>query len=251
MAALPALSGWSVRLFSFARRPAGSTPGPAALVANMMDATQDSIFAAELRPFPEPVDGKIGTAPFLEAAAGIVKLVELLGQVFAPVRYDINGNIQKLTAKYNEDAKKFEFLNDMLLSERAQGGKATAIDALLWLRRALHFVHNFLLSVAEECKADNWREDLSPNVQASYKETLEMYHGWVAQKLFGVLSKMIPKRSELIKAFALNKEEITQNQKEVILEELERFLSYLNTNLTVLSKFYDDFKLTPNGVKCS
>ncbi|XP_034252063.1 glycolipid transfer protein [Thrips palmi] len=218
----------------------------------MMDASQDSIFAAELRPFPDPVDGKISTVPFLEAAAGVVKLVELLGQVFAPVRYDINGNIQKLTAKYNEDEKRFEFLNDMLLFEKAQGCKATAIDALLWLRRALHFVHNFLRSVATECRDNNWGEDLSTNVQTSYRETLEMHHGWIAQKLFGVLSKMIPKRSQLIKAFALSKEEeVTEEKKQVIIEELERFLVVLNTNLTVLSKFYDDFKLMPGNAKCA
>lgn len=62
---------------------------------------------------------------------------------------------------------------------------------------------------------------------------------------------MIPKRSQLIKTFALNKEEITEEQKEIILEELERFLSYLRGNLNVLSKFYDDFKLNPSNEKCA
>lgn len=42
---------------------------------------------------------------------------------------------QKLATKYKEDATRFEFLNDMILYERAQGGKGTAVDALLWLRR--------------------------------------------------------------------------------------------------------------------
>lgn len=44
--------------------------------------------------FPEITENdKIKTAEFLNAARGIVRIIEKLGKVFAPVKYDINGNI--------------------------------------------------------------------------------------------------------------------------------------------------------------
>lgn len=46
----------------------------------------------------------------------------------------LNFKNQKITQKYNEDQTKHEYLEDMLLLEKQQGG-LIAIDALQWLRR--------------------------------------------------------------------------------------------------------------------
>lgn len=163
-----------------------------------------------------------------------------LGKVFAPVRYDMNGNIQKLTSKFNENSEKYAFLNDMLICEKAEGG-LRAIDALLWLRRALHFLHDFLKSIVDDTRADRRPEDLTDNIQKSYRETLQKHHGFFAQKLFNMLSKMVPSRSQLLKSFILDADQ----PEEVAFAEMERFLLNLNSNLTVLVRFYEDFKLNP------
>lgn len=219
-------------------RPAamGETPADTDATAGVVE----TIFSTRAKPFPCPVDGKIETVQFLEGASGVVSLVEKLGKVFAPVRYDMNGNIEKLTSKYNEDQERFEFLNEMLICEQAQGA-LRATDALLWLRRALSFFHKFLFSVVEDAKAGRKREDLSDNIQKAYRETLQKYHGFLAQRLFSVLSKMVPHRSQLLKIFALGVEDL----EDAVIPEVEKFLSNLNSNLVVLDKFYEDLRLTP------
>lgn len=202
--------------------------------------TSGSIFSQRMTPFPEPVEGKIATLPFLEGAKSVVSLVDLLGKTFAPVRYDMNGNIDKLTAKFNENSGKFEYLHDMIISEQAQGGLC-ATDALLWLRRALHFLHSFLNHIVDDFKSNKKSEDLSPFAQDSYRETLQKYHGFLARRLFNLLSNMMPSRSQLLKTFTLD----VESPEEIIFQEMEGFLLTLESNLTVLSKFYEDFKLNP------
>ncbi|KAK3911078.1 Glycolipid transfer protein, partial [Frankliniella fusca] len=161
-----------------------------------------------------------------------------LGKVFAPVRYDMNGNIEKITNKYREDPVRFEFIGDLLATEQAQGGLRAA-DALLWLRRALHFFHEFLHSIVKDTKANSRREDLSENIQTAYKETLQKHHGFLAQRLFSVLSKMVPSRSKLLKTLALGSDVVEER----VMSEVEKFLLSLNTNLIVLEKLYEDLRL--------
>jgi hypothetical protein len=42
--------------------------------------------------------------------------------------------LQKLTQRYNTNKEKHMYLNNMIISEKDEGGNY-AIDALLWLRR--------------------------------------------------------------------------------------------------------------------
>lgn len=63
---------------------------------------------------------------------------------------------------------------------------------------------------------------------------------------FQVLTKMLPNRSQLLGVLAL-KQELPED---ILFREIERFLSNLNSNLDVLSKFYTDHKLDPE-TKCS
>lgn len=42
--------------------------------------------------------------------------------------------LQKLTKQYNTNTEKHMYLNNMILSEKEEGGNY-AVDALLWLRR--------------------------------------------------------------------------------------------------------------------
>jgi hypothetical protein len=52
--------------------------------------------------------------------------------------------------------------------------------------RALQFVHTFFSCVLEDSQEGKKSEDLVPFLKKAYKETLEAYHGWMTQKLFGV-----------------------------------------------------------------
>ncbi|XP_023716242.1 pleckstrin homology domain-containing family A member 8 isoform X3 [Cryptotermes secundus] len=145
---------------------------------------EKNFFNSVQLPFPEVIDGKINTLQFLESSKGVVGLVEKFGKVFAPVKYDMTGNIEKLTEQYNTNKEKHLYLNNMILAEKEEGGNY-AIDALLWLRRALQFIYTFFSCVLEDSQQGKKSEDLVPFLKKAYKETLEAYHGWMTQKLFG------------------------------------------------------------------
>ncbi|XP_076285408.1 glycolipid transfer protein isoform X2 [Lasioglossum baleicum] len=136
--------------------------------------------------FPEIVQQKINTVEFLAAARGVVRIVGKLGKVFAPVRYDIQGNIDKLAARYATDTERNVTLQDMILIEKSSDPKLVAMDALLWLTRGLHMILLFFEKIIEDSKTGSPTEDLVAFLKKSYKEALEPYHGWMAQQLFDV-----------------------------------------------------------------
>lgn len=52
--------------------------------------------------------------------------------------------------------------------------------------RALHMILLFFEKIIEDHKAGNATDDLVAFLKEAYKETLEPYHGWMAQQLFNV-----------------------------------------------------------------
>ncbi|XP_023716239.1 pleckstrin homology domain-containing family A member 8 isoform X1 [Cryptotermes secundus] len=203
---------------------------------------EKNFFNSVQLPFPEVIDGKINTLQFLESSKGVVGLVEKFGKVFAPVKYDMTGNIEKLTEQYNTNKEKHLYLNNMILAEKEEGGNY-AIDALLWLRRALQFIYTFFSCVLEDSQQGKKSEDLVPFLKKAYKETLEAYHGWMTQKLFGLLARMCPSRSELMITLALGRE----NHDEAVLREMAIFLTGLDSNIQVLIQLYLENGLESNS----
>nr|CAD7596137.1 unnamed protein product [Timema genevievae] len=92
---------------------------------------------------------------------------------------------QKLTKTYSDNPERYTYLNDMVLHEKEKGGNV-ATDALLWLRRALHFVYTFFHCIVEDTEKGRKTEDLVPFLKKAYKDVLERYHGWMAQQLFSL-----------------------------------------------------------------
>ncbi|XP_020285919.1 glycolipid transfer protein isoform X2 [Pseudomyrmex gracilis] len=178
--------------------------------------------------FPEIVDDKINTEEFLQASRDVVHILDKFGKLFAPVRYDMQKNINKLAIRYSTDKKSNLTLQDMILLEKSTEKDLVAVDALMWLRR-----------IIEDHKAGNATEDLVAFLRKAYKETLEPYHGWMTQQLFNLLSRMTPTRSQLLLALAdgeVGKEEIT-------LYNMELSLINLKKNVLTLKTFYDDHNL--------
>ncbi|XP_076479076.1 uncharacterized protein LOC117154876 isoform X3 [Bombus vancouverensis nearcticus] len=164
--------------------------------------------------FPNITEDKIKTVEFLDAARGLVRIIgmhlvsskyhitytktksiktntnvsEKLGKVFAPVKYDIQGNIDKLTSRHVKDKEKNAILQDMILIEKNTETKLIATDALTWLTRALHMILLFFEQIVEDSKTATPTEDLVAFLKKAYKEALQPYHGWMAQQLFDVTS---------------------------------------------------------------
>ncbi|XP_063239115.1 pleckstrin homology domain-containing family A member 8 [Bacillus rossius redtenbacheri] len=199
---------------------------------------EKNFFSSVQHPFPDVENGKVPTLHFLEASKGVVALVEHFGKMFSPIRYDMSGNIEKLSKAYSTDVSKFTYLNDMILLEQQSGGNI-ATDALLWLRRALHLVHNFFQCIVEDAEKGLRTENLVPFLRQAYEEVLLRYHGWMAQQLFSLLSKMSPSRKDLLLALALG----FSNREDVVIRDMRKFLRELNSNIEVLCAFYAEHGL--------
>jgi len=194
--------------------------------------------------FPEIIDDKINTEQFLQAARDVVRTVDKFGKLFAPVRYDMQGNIDKLTIRYAMDKTANSTLQDMILLEKSTEKNLIAVDALMWLRRALHLILLFFERIVETHKSEEPTEDLVAFLREAYKETLEPYHGWMAQQLFNLLSRMTPSRSQLLLALADGEAE----KEKITLSNMELSLINLRKNVIALKAFYNDHNLEMNTV---
>ncbi|XP_011693652.1 PREDICTED: pleckstrin homology domain-containing family A member 8 [Wasmannia auropunctata] len=184
--------------------------------------------------FPEIIDDKINTEKFLLASRDIVRTIDKFGKLFAPVRYDMQGNIDKLTTRYSMDKTANSTLQDMILLEKSTESNLIAVDALMWLRRTLHLILLFFERIIEANKAGEATEDLVAFLREAYKETLEPYHGWMAQQLFNLLSRMTPSRSQLLLSLA----DGNPGKEDVTLSNMEISLINLRKNVIALKTFY-------------
>ncbi|KAJ8985262.1 hypothetical protein NQ317_007047 [Molorchus minor] len=197
-----------------------------------------TIFSTLPAQFPDVSRDMIRTKQFLDASSAMVTLVEKFGKVFSPVIYDMNGNIKKITTKYNEDREKYKYLEDMILSERNDGG-AIATDALMWLRRALHFLSTFFQYVIEDTSNEQCSPDLRTLIKNAYSETLEQYHGWLGTQLFNVLSRFAPNRRHLIYTLASDQ----HNQDAAVIKDMKKYNEKMSGCVKKLLQFYKDHDL--------
>ncbi|XP_057327069.1 putative protein PLEKHA9 isoform X2 [Microplitis mediator] len=191
--------------------------------------------------FPKVINGKINTKNFLAASQAIIKILDKFGKVFAPIKYDMQINIEKIIIKYLANKQEYFTLQDLLLSEQASGKNTIVIDALVWLTRGLRMIQLFIDKIVKNSKAvpaktGNEAEDLVASVKDSYKESLEPYHGWMAQQLFGLLTRMTPTKSQLMLSLANN----LPNQEAITLKALENLSKGLKENLVTLRSFLNE-----------
>ncbi|KAL1488543.1 hypothetical protein ABEB36_015007 [Hypothenemus hampei] len=187
--------------------------------------------------FPEPGE-KIKTLEFLEASSGIVSLVEKFGKVFSPVVTDMNGNIKKLFRKYNENIDLNHNIEDMILREKMEGD-IIATDALLWLRRALHFISSFFQYIIMDTESERVAQDLTPFVKNAYSDSLERHHGWLGTQLFNVLARFVPTRKQLLYTLALDK----HNKEEQVLRDMRQYHQRMMNCVGRLTQFYIEHQL--------
>ncbi|CAB3992809.1 glycolipid transfer -like [Paramuricea clavata] len=184
---------------------------------------------AKYRFQPISEDKRIETYPFLQACQEIVPFFDILGPTaFAPVKSDINGNIEKLTKKYKEDTEKYKILQDIIQSEVDAGttkAKNSATDALLWLKRALSFILVFLQQVL------TGEEDLTKCAKKAYEGTLKKYHGWMVQSIFSLAMKAVPYRKDFMQKLG--------QDESVVLAEMAEFVNELKTTFDVITDFYE------------
>uniref|UniRef100_A0A674CES6 Pleckstrin homology domain-containing family A member 8 n=1 Tax=Salmo trutta TaxID=8032 RepID=A0A674CES6_SALTR len=127
-------------------------------------------------------DSGIPTQAFLDSCYAIVPVLDKLGStVFGPVKMDFTGNIKKIHQKLSSDPGSFPTLQTIVLHEvqtDVARVRNSATEALLWLKRGLKFLKEFLSLV------NSGERDIPGALGNAYGRSLRQYHGWVVRGVF-------------------------------------------------------------------
>jgi len=190
---------------------------------------------------------EIPTEPFLLASGDFLPILDKLGsKAFQPVKMDISGNISKIRIKYQTDENKFSTLQSIVMFEKQNNTtnvSNSATDAIMWLKRGLTFVKEFLKNVGAGEK------NLTKALQDAYMASLAKHHGWVVRGVFHLALKAAPYYSDFVDALtgttgaAEDSELIDQ-----LLISIKSYTSSLENILLILDDFYKQNNLESSKV---
>ncbi|XP_028605976.2 pleckstrin homology domain-containing family A member 8 isoform X1 [Podarcis muralis] len=192
-------------------------------------------------------DGGIPTEEFLQSCNEIVPVLDKLGPtVFAPVKMDFEGNIKKVNQKYVTNKEEFTTLQKIVLHELSSEEAAlrnSATQALLWLKRGLKFLKEFL----KELK--NGEKNIQTALNNAYGKTLRQYHGWVVRGVFALALRASPTYADFVAALSLGE---CENQEEAFYNGMQRdldiYLPAMENQLCILDALYDEHGLESDEV---
>ncbi|XP_041350049.1 glycolipid transfer protein-like [Gigantopelta aegis] len=184
-------------------------------------------------------DGSLETAPFLTAASLIPPLFDILGPtVFLMIKKDIQGNIDKLNAKYMTNPELFTTINAILEEEFETKSSTNGQVGALWLKRGLAFIQEFLMLVLEGGKQDR-SENIQQYLLKAYEKDLKQHHSWVLRQIIMQLTKACPTRTTFIDQLKMDKEA----SDEEVYNDLQTHLELMKPNVEQLDKILREFKV--------
>ncbi|KAM3963595.1 glycolipid transfer protein [Aphomia sociella] len=188
--------------------------------------SEKNVFYDNIKPFPPVIDGRINVIKFLESASDLVVLVERLGKTFTPVKYDMQGNIDKIkkTFVYDETS----CLLELMLNE--VGKKAVATESILWLNRALLFFELIFQEIISYLNSKNYDVNMEKIFTVAYEGSVKKYHNWVTQQMFTLISKTSPTLPQLMKSLDVDN-----------VEAFEKKILNFNITLHLVRCKIDDF----------
>lgn len=191
-----------------------------------------------------PPGTSIPTEQFLNSCRSILAVFDVLGSTaFVPVKMDIQGNIGKLQARYDSDPSHFDTLLDMVQEEIDSGANTarnSTADALLWLSRALAFIHAFL----EQIQSGN--PVLTECASVAYSATLKCHHGWVVRSIFAVAMRAMPELEPFLEAMSPSPEDFQHpDYRKQLFADGRVYLQSLREVLDTLNNFYIENGLEP------
>ncbi|XP_052080938.1 pleckstrin homology domain-containing family A member 8-like [Mytilus californianus] len=182
-------------------------------------------------------DGSIPVEEFLLAAKSILPLFDKFNATaFAPVKMDFQGNIRKIHQKYSTNTAGFTTLQKIVLSELNKKQHLlsnSATMALLWMKRGLEFIREFLYEIIRG------EPDLSQAVTSAYSKTLRNFHGWVVRGVFAVAAKALPYRDVFISNLSVPGEEDTGTlYQQSLMSDIEQYITAMDVVIKILNDFY-------------
>uniref|UniRef100_A0A8C6T0A3 Pleckstrin homology domain-containing family A member 8 n=1 Tax=Neogobius melanostomus TaxID=47308 RepID=A0A8C6T0A3_9GOBI len=192
-------------------------------------------------------DNGIPTQEFLDSCYAIVPVLDKLGStVFAPVKMDFVGNIKKIHQKLLSDSDNFPTLQSIVLHEverEVAHVRNSATEALLWLRRGLKFLMEFLSEVNEG------QTDVPRALNNSYGKTLRRYHGWVVRGVFALALRAAPSYAGFTAALVTKEgDELKSSFSSGIHRDLDVYLPAMGKQLAILDALYEEYNLESDEV---
>uniref|UniRef100_A0A8C7LIN1 Pleckstrin homology domain-containing family A member 8 n=1 Tax=Oncorhynchus mykiss TaxID=8022 RepID=A0A8C7LIN1_ONCMY len=192
-------------------------------------------------------DSGIPTQAFLDSCYAIVPVLDKLGStVFGPVKMDFTGNIKKIHQKLSSDPGSFPTLQTIVLHE-VQTGVArvrnSATEALLWLKRGLKFLKEFLSLV------NSGERDIPGALGNAYGRSLRQYHGWVVRGVFALALRAAPSYSSFAAALVSREgEELKEGFNTGMHRDLGVYLPAMEKQLAILDALYEEYNLESDEV---
>ncbi|XP_035527742.1 pleckstrin homology domain-containing family A member 8 [Morone saxatilis] len=192
-------------------------------------------------------DNGIPTQEFLESCYAIVPVLDKLGStVFAPVKMDFVGNIKKIHQKLMSDADSFPTLQSIVLYEiqtDVARVRNSATEALLWLRRGLKFLKEFLSEV------NAGQQDIQGALNNAYGKTLRQYHGWVVRGVFALALRAAPSYQSFSAALVTREgDELQSGFTSSMHRDLGVYLPAMENQLAILDALYEENNLESDEV---
>ncbi|XP_077430854.1 pleckstrin homology domain-containing family A member 8 [Vanacampus margaritifer] len=192
-------------------------------------------------------DNGIPTQEFLDSCYAIVPILDKLGPtVFAPVKMDFVGNIKKINQKLMSDPANFPTLQSIVLHEvhtQVAQVRNSATEALLWLRRGLKFLKEFLSQV------NAGEQDIHGALNHAYGKTLRQYHGWVVRGVFALALRAAPSYQSFTAALVSTEgSELKSGFASGMRRDLGVYLPAMDRQLAILDALYEEYNLESDEV---
>ncbi|XP_060777779.1 pleckstrin homology domain-containing family A member 8 isoform X2 [Neoarius graeffei] len=192
-------------------------------------------------------DSGIPTRAFLDSCYAIVPVLDKLGpKVFAPVKMDFVGNIKKVQRKLQSDPDNFPTLQSIVLHEvemEVAQVRNSATEALLWLKRGLKFLKEFLSEL------DAGEQDIHAALNSAYGKTLRQYHGWVVRGVFALALRAAPSYGGFMAALVCHEgDELKEAFMSGMHRDLAVYLPAMEKQLAILDALYEEYGLESDEV---
>ncbi|XP_034730560.1 pleckstrin homology domain-containing family A member 8 [Etheostoma cragini] len=192
-------------------------------------------------------DNGIPTQEFLDSCYAIVPVLDKLGStVFAPVKMDFVGNIKKIHQKLMSEPDSFPTLQSIVLHEvQTENARVrnSATEALLWLRRGLMFLKEFLSEV------NAGEQDIHGALNNAYGKTLRQYHGWVVRGVFALALRAAPSYQSFAAALVSRAgDELKGGFTSGVHRDLGLYLPAMEKQLAILDALYEEYNLESDEV---
>uniref|UniRef100_A0AAY5ENZ8 Pleckstrin homology domain-containing family A member 8 n=1 Tax=Electrophorus electricus TaxID=8005 RepID=A0AAY5ENZ8_ELEEL len=192
-------------------------------------------------------DNGIPTRAFLDSCYAIVPVLDKLGPtVFAPVKIDFVGNIKKVQQKLLSEPGTFPTLQSVVLHEvetKVAHVRNSATEALLWLKRGLKFLKEFLAEL------NGGEQDIHSALNNAYGKTLRQYHGWV------VCTHIVPNRTPphthtfvYVALVSHEGDELREGFSASMHRDLAIYLPAMEKQLSILDALYEEYGLESDEV---